>query len=344
MSVVIVQSDTDSAPAPDPGREQMTLLSVTALAKSFGATAALRRCSFDLRAGEVHAIVGENGSGKSTLVKILAGVHRPDSGEVRWGDRPGGRARSPRAAHDAEIFTVFQEVLVVGSQSVLENVWLGADGLMHRRAPIEEKRRRATQVLTELLDATPSLDAPAEALSLSERQACCVARALVRDPRVLILDESTSALDVATRDRLFAMVRQLCANGCGVIFISHRMDEIEELADRVTVLRSGESVATLVREQANTEALVRHMTGEDHLTAGVEAVSPRLRVGGDVVLRAEGLRLAQDAAPIDFMVRSGELVGLAGLEGHGQDAFLRALYGDAAVGRVVCGDDADALP
>ena len=338
MSVVIVQSDTDSAPAPDPGREQMTLLSVTALAKSFGATAALRRCSFDLRAGEVHAIVGENGSGKSTLVKILAGVHRPDRGEVRWGDRPGGRARSPRAAHDAEIFTVFQEVLVVGSQSVLENVWLGADGLMHRRAPIEEKRRRATQVLTELLDATPSLDAPADALSLSERQACCVARALVRDPRVLILDESTSALDVATRDRLFAMVRRLCASGCGVIFISHRMDEIEELADRVTVLRSGESVATLEREQANTEALVRHMTGEDHLTAGVEAVSPRLRVGGDVVLRAEALRLAQGAAPIDFEVRSGELVGLAGLEGHGQDAFLRALYGDTAAGRVVCGD------
>ena len=166
--------------------------------------------------------------------------------------------------------------------------------------PSTEKRRRATQVLTELLDATPSLDAPAEALSLSERQACCVARALVRDPRVLILDESTSALDVATRDRLFAMVRRLCASGCGVIFISHRMDEIEELADRVTVLRSGESVATLEREQANTEALVRHMTGEDHLTAGVEAVSPRLRVGGDVVLRAEALRLAQGAAPIDF--------------------------------------------
>ena len=250
MSVVIVQSDTDPAPAPDPGRPQMTLLSVTALAKSFGATAALRRCSFDLRAGEVHAIVGENGSGKSTLVKILAGVHRPDSGEVRWGDRPGGRTRSPRAAHDAEIFTVFQEVLVVGSQSVLDNVWLGADSLMHRRAPIEDKRRRATQVLTELLDATPPLDAPAESLSLSERQACCVARALVRDPRVLILDESTSALDVATRDRLFAMVRRLCANGCGVIFISHRMDEIEDLADRVTVLRSGESVATLERGQA----------------------------------------------------------------------------------------------
>jgi ABC-type sugar transport system ATPase subunit len=344
MSAVTVPSDAVSSAAPGPGRPNPSLVSVAGVAKSFGATRALRECSFDLRAGEVHAIVGENGSGKSTLVKILAGVHRPDGGEMRWGDRPAGARSSPRAAHEAEIFTVFQEVLVVGSQSVLENVWLGADSLMRHRLPVEAKRRRATQVLEELLGATPPLDAPAETLSLSERQACCVARALVRDPRVLVLDESTSALDVATRDRLFATVRRLCATGSGVIFISHRMDEIEDLADRVTVLRSGESVATLERAQASAEVLVRHMTGEDHLTAGVEPVSPRLRVGGDVVLRAEALQLAVGAAPIDFMLRTGELVGLAGLEGHGQDTFLRALYGAVATGGVVCGDAAIGSP
>jgi len=177
-------------------------------------------------------------------------------------------------------------------------------------------------------------------LSLSDRQACCLARALVRTPQVLILDESTSALDVATRDRLFAVVRRLCADGAGVLFISHRMDEIAELADRVTVLRSGESVVTLDRHEATTDVLVRHMTGQDHLTAGVRTIAPSARVRGEVLLRTEQLRLAPGVAPIDFTLHAGELVGLAGLEGHGQQAFLDALRGAGAHGgRVLAGAD-----
>lgn len=335
------QAGVASAPPPP----QDPVLSVAGLAKAFGATRALRSCSFDLRAGEVHAIVGENGSGKSTLVKILAGLHRPDAGEVRLSGAVGGRRRSPRMAQQAGIFTVFQEVLVVGAQSVLENVWLGADGLFRRRVAASEKRRRAGEVLEALRGGAPELDVPAEALSLSERQACCIARALVRDPRVLILDESTSALDVATRDRLFAIVRGLCAAGAAVILISHRMDEIEEMADRVTVLRSGESVATLERAQVSSEALVRHMTGSDHLTSGVPVVAPRARVRGDVLLRTEGLRLGPHTEAVDFSIHAGELVGLAGLEGHGQDAFLRALNGGSvAAGRVVAGEAAVSSP
>lgn len=336
----------DGSPvAPDPSPRASTLLAVSEVAKSFGATRALRSCSFDLRAGEVHAIVGENGSGKSTLVKILSGIHRPDAGEVRQADGPARTWRNPREAQRAGVFTVFQEVLVVGPRSVLDNVWLGVDGLIRRGPDEAEKRRRATEMLAELLGAPLRLEAPAEALSLSERQACSIARALVRDPRVLILDESTSALDVAVRDRLFTIVRRRCAAGAGVIFISHRMDEIEELADRVTVLRSGESVATLARAQASTQALVRHMTGSDRLTAGVKVVAPRARVGGEVRLRVEGLRLADDGAPIDFTLRAGELVGLAGLEGHGQDAFLRALHGvGIRAGRVLSGDTSITSP
>src|SRR3954453_3900512 len=203
-----------------------TVLEVRDLAKAFGATRALRSCSFALRAGEVHAIVGENGSGKSTLVKILAGVHRADAGEVLLAGAPPASGRGPRAAQTAGILSVFQEVLVVGPPSVLDNVWLGADGLLRTALAPAERRRLAEDALGELLEAVPDLDAPAEALSLSDRQVCCIARALVRRPRVLILDESTSALDVATRDRLFAVVRRLCAEGTAVIFISHRMDEI----------------------------------------------------------------------------------------------------------------------
>ena len=328
-----------SPTAPSPAQSGGALLEVRELAKAFGPTRALRSCSFELRPGEVHAIVGENGSGKSTLVKILAGVHRPDAGEVLLDGTPLRGRSSPRAAQEAGIVTVFQEVLVVGPQPVLENVWLGTDGVFAQRRGVTDKRRRAQEALDELLVASPPLDAPAEALSLSDRQACCIARALVRAPRVLILDESTSALDVATRDRLFATVQRLCGEGVGVIFISHRMDEIQELADRVTVLRSGESVATLRREEADSETLVEHMTGQDHLTAGVETIPRRARVRGEVLLRTDGLKLRETANSIDVEFHAGELVGLAGLEGHGQDAFLQALRGaGASAGRVVAGD------
>ncbi len=257
-------------------------------------------------------IVGENGSGKSTLVKLLAGVHRPDAGSLQIGDRTLGALSSPRESIDAGIATVFQEVLVVEARSVLENVWLGTEGLVRAPRADAEKRQKAAAVLEQLLGRPLDLDMPVERLSLSDRQACGIARALVRDPRVLILDEATSALDVATRDRLFGLLRMRAGDGVAVIFISHRMDEVEEIADRVTVMRSGETVATLDRGQAAVGELVRLMTGADELT---DHLGERVqRSVGDVALRLD-----------DFELRAGELVGLAGLEGHGQDAFLRAL-------------------
>jgi ABC-type sugar transport system ATPase subunit len=312
------------------------VLAVDGLAKAFGHTQALHDCSFSVRAGEVHAIVGENGSGKSTLVKILAGVHRPDQGTLAVGGRePHGR-HLPRAMIGAGVVPVFQEVLVVGPQSVLENVWMGVDGLFRRRVAEDLKRERAQTVLSELLGECPSLDAPVESLPLSVRQVCGIARALVRDPRILILDESTSALDVATRDRLFSIIRAHIARGRTVIFISHRMDEIEQVADRITVLRSGRSVATLERGQASAQELVRLMSGAAHLTAGAEPEGSAVqRVGGKTVLRTEGLRLGPDTSAAELSLSAGELIGLAGLEGHGQDAFLRTLWNGARNGQVL---------
>jgi ABC-type sugar transport system ATPase subunit len=290
----------------------VSALRVTDAAKSFGATRALRDASIELAAGEVLCIVGENGSGKSTLVKLLAGVHQPDAGTLEIGERRVSSLSSPRASIDAGIATVFQEVLVVEARSVLENVWLGTEGLVRAPHSDQDKRTKAAAVLEKLLGHPLDLDMPVERLSLSDRQACGIARALVRDPRVLILDEATSALDVATRDRLFSVLRVRAGDGVGVIFISHRMDEVEEISDRITVMRSGETVATLARGEATVGELVRLMTGADELT---EHAGERVeREIGDVVLRHE-----------DFELRAGELVGLAGLEGHGQDAFLRAL-------------------
>ena len=290
-------------------------------AKAFGATQALRHASIEVRTGEIHAIVGENGSGKSTLVKLLAGVHRPDRGQIVVGGVTVDHLESPKQSLRAGIATVFQEVLVVEPRSVLENVWIGTDGLFRDSTPAPAKRERAGAILAQLLASPPPLDLPAEALSLSDRQACCIARALVREPRILILDEATSALDVATRDRLFAILRRLAGDGVGVIFISHRMDEIAEVGDRCTVMRSGETVATLERGQATSDELVRLMTGAEHLASALAREQADHREPGETLLSHGGLD-----------VRAGEMIGLAGLEGHGQDEFLKDLWraGDEA--------------
>ncbi len=278
--------------APSGARPVVPLVSVTRVAKSFGATRALRSCSFELVPGEVHAIVGENGSGKSTLVKILSGVHTEDSGEIRIEGRPLAQRRSPRMAQSMGIVTVFPGGTgrrpPVGGRECLARYRTVSSG---RRFSEEEKRRRAAEVLEQLLGRVPPLDVPVEALSLSDRQACCIARALVRSPRVLILDESTSALDVATAERLFAVARRLCADGASVIFISHRMDEIDQLADRVTVMRSGESVVTLARDQASTELLVRHMTGDEHGELVVSRPDAPNHKAGHLLLRTRDLKL-----------------------------------------------------
>jgi ABC-type sugar transport system ATPase subunit len=328
------QAGAATVDAPVAGRP---LLRLHALAKAFGPTQALHDGSLDLCTGEVHALVGENGSGKSTMVKIVSGVHVPDAGELELDGASAAFPATPAAAQRAGIVTVFQEVLVSEACSVLDNVWVGTDSPFRSSVPTSEKRRRAAEVLERLMDRRVDLDTPVEELSLSDRQACCIVRALMRNPRVLILDEATSALDVATRDRLFQMVGELRASGLGVVFITHRMDEISEVADRVTVLRSGATVGQLQRGEWTTQQLVQLMTGADRLTGGA-----RDRVAGAEerveapVLTARGMQLKAGLRPFDVEIRAGELVGVAGLEGHGQTEFLDALRGTGAVaGEVV---------
>lgn len=333
-----------TAPEPKDRPDSGLAVRVVDVGKAFGPTQAIRRASVEVRVGEVHCVVGENGSGKSTLVKILAGVHAADSGYFEVAGIGRARLRSPKAALRVGIATVFQEVLVIESRSVLENVWLGFDGVFASTLTMTEKRQQASAVLERLLGRNLRLGCPVEELSLSERQACAITRALLRRPRILILDEATSALDVRTRDRLFALVRELAGAGTATIFISHRMDEIAEMGDRCTVMRAGETVATLGRDEASVGELVRLMTGADHL-APAEARRPVAARGcGPVVLRTERLCLRPGAAEINFTVRAGELVGLAGLEGQGQDAFIKALWGIGAKGTVFAGQEAVASP
>jgi len=318
------------------------LLRVDGLTKRFGATQALRDASFDLRAGELHALVGENGSGKSTLVKVLSGVQAPDRGSLELFGRPAPLPAGTKAAQKLGIVTVFQEVLVAEARSVLDNVWLGVDGLLRTRVPAKAKRELATAAFAQLLDRPPSLGTPVEELSLSDRQACCIVRALLREPRILIFDEATASLDVATRDRLFGVLRRASETGVGVVFITHRLDEIDELGDRITVMRAGETVKTLDRGAWTPPELIRLMSGSDRVTGQVRetAESGRARVGAPV-LRTRGLRLAPGRAEVDAEIRSGELVGVAGLDGHGQYEFLEALRGGERAGGEVVRLDGD---
>jgi ABC-type sugar transport system ATPase subunit len=312
-------------------------LVIEGLSRSFGGTRALNSASLRVYPGEIHSLVGENGSGKSTLIKILSGVLRPDSGTLTW---EGNILQfgSPRSAQGMSIATVFQETLIVPEMTVRENMYLGTDRLFrygHRKA---EERAGARQALDDLgLDGL-DLDRPMWTLSLAERQLTTVARAMIRPWRLLILDEATSALDAQQRDRLFDYLRLTRSQGKSVLFTSHRMHEVLGLADRITVLRQGATVATMPVSEASRSGILGHMSGraDAGIVVGiVVGAETGPRVGGErqhpapgrPILRVEELTLRAASKPISLEVRSGEILGLAGLEGQGHVEFVECLCG-----------------
>jgi ribose transport system ATP-binding protein len=304
----------------------VALLELRHVTKSFGGTAALRDVSLELEAGEVHVLAGENGAGKSTLIRVVAGVLGDYTGELRLGDR-ALRFDGPAAARAAGIATIHQELSLVPSLSVADNLLLLAPGspfaLVNRRAA----RDAATRTLAALgLRIDP--DTPVETLSLAERQLVEIARALTTDVRVLVMDEPTSALPAPDAERLLARVKELAARRIGIIYISHRLDEIFRVADRVSVLRDGERVLTARASELGREGLLRAMLGRDVAAPdranSAKAQPIRLRVSG----------LACDSRPrlepVSFELRRGELLGIAGVEGSGANTLLHALFGDGA--------------
>jgi ribose transport system ATP-binding protein len=237
----------------------VALLEVRDLSKAFGETRALASCDVTADRSQVHAVLGENGSGKSTLVKILSGVIAPDSGELRIA---GARTTefSPGAARDAGIASVLQEVLVAPNRTVVDNIFLGHDAFVRRSHSRAERRERGHAALAQVTQTPPHLDAFVGDLPLSQRQLVTIARALVREPRILILDEATSALDIGDREVLFEAIREVVAAGSLVIFISHRLEEVMEISDLVTVLRNGTSIKTLRRGEFEVHHLLRLMS------------------------------------------------------------------------------------
>lgn len=315
------------------------LLVTTAIARSFGNTRALVDASMTLSSGSIHALAGENGSGKSTLIKILSGIVRPDSGAVRWLGVDAA-FRRPRDSQAAGIATVFQETLVVPELSVRANIFIGTDGVFRYGRPSHDERAQAAAVLHEIGLGDIDLERPMWSLTLAQRQLVTIARSLVRPWQLLILDEGTSALDSDQRDRLFEYVRRCRSEGKTVLFTSHRMDEIQSLADTVTVLRLGSTVASLPIAEAPPERVLQLMAGREaaevalighdkgHVSRPMpSAESPDSEGLRRPVASAKDVRLRPQAPPLNLEMFSGEILGLAGLEGQGQGEFSDVMSG-----------------
>lgn len=322
--------------APKPVGEPM--LAMRDVHHSYGKTIALKDISFEIFPGEIRGLIGENGSGKSTLVKLLSGVMPPSRGTISVGGTPVTFG-SPRAAQRAGVITVFQETLISTESSVRDNIFMGQDGVVRRGAKASTERRHALEYF-EALGLNPALlDGSVVQLSLAQRQLLTIIRALTRDWRLLILDESTSALDLQARDRLFELLRGHIKQARSVLFVSHRMDELQRFVHRATVLRSGAMVGTLEQADATPDALLRLMS-QRLSKASLEDLEELPAEGGDQVAGVEDaaagsqsvrlrgrISLYPGAKSFEVAIRAGEVFGVAGLEGHGGAAFLGTLVG-----------------
>lgn len=297
------------------------LFSVANLHKAY-AVPVLKGVSLDVQPGEVHALVGENGAGKSTLAKIIAGIINPDSGEMRLNDSPYGPLNKPAAERDG-VRIVLQELNLIQTLSVAENIFL--DRLPRRLGVIDFKRLRrdAARVMTliGLRGVDPSQ--PVGDLGVGQQQLVEIAAHLERLTKLLILDEPTASLTPSETALLFNQIKKLTAAGGGVIYISHRLEEIQRIADRVSILRDGRLIATHKTKEIGVQGLVREMVGRemDHATAikPVERARPALRV--------ENLSIGSKVKNLSFELYRGEILGLAGLVGSGRTETLRAIFG-----------------
>ena len=299
------------------------IFELVGISKSFPGVRALDGVSFNLRAGEVHALLGENGAGKSTLVKIMSGVYRPDQGTIRIDGREV-EISAPTEAQALGIVPVHQELHLEPYLTVAENIFLGRQPLGRFGLIDHARMKREAQTIIDGLGVSLDPSATVQSLSVAQRQIIAVARAASTTARIVIFDEPTSALTDRETDLLFELIERLKAKGLGIIYISHRLEEIFRLCDRVTVFRDGRLVGSNPVAKTNLRDLIAMMVGRD--------ISDLFRKEaaeiGDVVLEVKGLGARGVFSDISFSARRGEIVGIAGLVGAGRTELARAIFGD----------------
>jgi rhamnose transport system ATP-binding protein len=316
------QAPTTEAARPSASDAGSYLFAVEHVSKSFGAVKAVIDASLELTAGEAHALVGENGAGKSTLVKMLAGVHQPDTGAL-YMDGQVIHLTSPATARDAGVAVVYQEPTLFPDLDVAENVFMGrmpklAGGRIDRSSMLDQ-----VNAVMERLGVRLDPTRLTRGLSIADQQLIEIAKALTLDAKVIVMDEPTAALSSAEVARLYRVIETLRAEGAAIVFISHRLDEVFATCQRVTVMRDGRSVLSSPAEELNTDQLVRAMVGRDiEKRQGVHGAN-----SGDVVLKVDRLTREGKFVDISFEVRAGEIVGLAGLVGAGRTEIAESIFG-----------------
>jgi ribose transport system ATP-binding protein len=305
-------------------------LRLSGIEKSFGATRALRGVSLEIAAGEVHALIGENGAGKSTLMKILSGAHRPDRGSIEL----AGKSYAPTGPHDARlqgVAMIYQELNLALHLSAQENILLGAESAAAGWIDRRRSRERARAALAQLGHENLDLDAPAGSFSIATQQVIEIARALLTNPKVLIMDEPTSSLTQADTERLFETIVRLRQRGVSVIYISHFLEECRRIADRFTVLKDGETVGSGEMKTARLDHIVTLMTGRE-----VKDLYPKTQhAPGSVLLEVKAAACPPRLKRASLQVRAGEIFGLAGLIGAGRTDLLRTVF---ALDRLAAGE------
>ncbi len=299
------------------------MLELDGISKSFPGVKALSDIRFDVRAGEVHALLGENGAGKSTLIKIMSGVHQPDEGTLTVSGR-SVRFALPSDAQAAGIATIYQELLLFPELSVAENIFMG-HAPRRRFGAIDwpTMRAQALELLASLDIHDLDVSAPVGALSIGNRQRVEIAKALSQNARILIMDEPTAALTEHDVEQLFRIVRLLRERNVGIVYISHRLEEVFLLADRVTVLRDGQFVATKPVSETSHGDLIEMMVGRR-----IEALFPKAEAAiGDIVLQVDDLVRPPMTNGVSLTLRAGEILGIAGLVGSGRSEFAQTLFG-----------------
>ncbi|WP_246132748.1 sugar ABC transporter ATP-binding protein [Devosia ginsengisoli] len=309
-----VSSSADMASTP--------LVDMVGIDKSFPGVRALSQARFELKAGEVHALMGENGAGKSTLMKILSGVYSRDAGDVRLNGQKV-EITSPRQAQDMGIGIIHQELALMRDLTAAQNIFIGREprrfGLLDEGA-----LNRAAQAIFDSMNLRLSPTVLVESLTIAKQQMVEIAKALSYKSRVLIMDEPTAALNDAEIAELFTIINRLKAEGVGVVYISHKMDEIKRISDRVTVMRDGEYVGTVPAADTPIETIISMMVGR---TLSNEALDIPNTAANPVALEVRGLNRGRDIRDVSLMVRKGEILGLAGLMGAGRTEVARAIFG-----------------